>query len=211
MAATEKYFERMKRLGPSTLAVFVALLLVVIAATQPFWSYTQTGVADDEVSVRSYSWGRMTQEEFVQGAWDKTTVVPYTSPTSFDDLRVREVANAFYLVLLVFAAFLFASAIALYGLRKRPGLPLLPVLVLVAALALGSAAVLYAALALPSAAAGDVDSAIRGFWGSGGTAVRTTVWGAGMAWYLALAALALEGIALVLVLFQAGILKAHKE
>src|SRR2546429_2739687 len=64
-------------LGPSRLALGLAIVLVLVSLALPFWSLSEAMGTDQNIS--SFSWTTFTTDRYVGGAWDGTGILPYSS------------------------------------------------------------------------------------------------------------------------------------
>ncbi len=178
------WVHRVTALGPSRLALALAILLVLVSLALPFWSLGQTSGTDQGIS--SFSWTTVTTDRYRAGVWDGTTILPYTS-SQFTYRSVASVLGTAYLldvVLLVVLAVVFALFSIGYA-GKMPTLSLLAVSLIVLGVAL--VALFYPIVAIPAAATTDVGTfTIGGFWGSVSVPAPRAdwAWGPGLGWWL---------------------------
>ncbi len=183
------WVQRALHLGPSRLALGLALLLALIALAQPFWALN--GVSGSVQQIRSFSWDRVTTDTYRTGAWDSTTIQPYSStPFSFlaGVLGTAYILDVVYIIVLSVVLALFSMDTT----RTMPTLTLLVISLLVVGLAL--LALFYPVVAVPGAATTDVGIfTVNGFWGSAHTSAPPTdwSWGPGLGWWLLLGAVVL--------------------
>src|SRR5713101_1799675 len=153
---------RVLALGPSRLALGLAIVLVLVSLALPFWSLSAAMGTDQNIS--SFSWTTFTSDRYVRGVWDGTVILPYSSTLS----PYRAVANVLgtaYLLDLVFLVVIVVG-VALFAL-------------------------FYPIVAIPGAATEDVGAfTIGGFWGSASTSTPPTgwSWGPGLGWWILLLA-----------------------
>lgn len=174
---------RVVKLGPSRLALAAAILFALLALGTPVWSLTQDVGGSREVS--SYYWTTRIQDQYEDGVWDGTEILPYTS-SRFAERAVAGALGTAYLldaVLILVLAVVFAL-FSMDHTKTMPTLSLLIVSLLVVGIAL--LALLYPIVAIPVAATTDFGAfTFGGFWG----AWRTTAppidwsWGAGLGWW----------------------------
>src|SRR6266568_4885198 len=117
---------RVLALGPSRIALGLAIVLVLVSLALPFWSLSEAMGTDQNIS--SFSWTTFTTDRYVGGVWDGTVILPYTSTA----LPYRAVASALgtaYLLDLVFLVVL-AVVLALFSMEYGRAMPTLSLLVL---------------------------------------------------------------------------------
>src|SRR2546427_419935 len=90
---------RVLALGPSRIALGLAIVLVLVSLALPFWSLSEAMGTDQNIS--SFSWTTFTTDRYVGGAWDGTVILPYTSTVS-PYRAVASVLGTAYLLDLVF-------------------------------------------------------------------------------------------------------------
>ena len=169
-------------LGPSRLALGLAILLALLSLALPVWSLGAfTGNTQD---ISAFSWTKMATERFQSGLWTRTTIVPYSSGT------FPTVAGALALSYAVDVAFLLLAAVV-FGMfslnigRTMPTLGLLVTSLLV--VGVGLLAIFYPIVAIPGAATTDLGTfTVSGFWGGTNTGPTQVSWGAGLGWWLVL-------------------------
>jgi len=179
---------RVLALGPSRLALGLAIVLVLVSLALPFWSLSAAMGTDQNIS--SFSWATFTSDRYVRGVWDGTVILPYSSTLS----PYRAVANVLgtaYLLDLVFLVVL-AVVLALFSMEYGRSMPTLSLLIL-SLIVVGVAlfALFYPIVAIPGAATEDVGAfTIGGFWGSASTSTPPTgwSWGPGLGWWILLLA-----------------------
>src|SRR5207244_2295237 len=112
---------RVLALGPSRIALGLAIVLVLVSLALPFWSLSRAIGTDQDIS--SFSWTTFTTDTYRGGAWDGTVILPYTSTLS----PYREVASVLAtayvldLVLLVVLAGVAGSVVAILPYGKSSG------------------------------------------------------------------------------------------
>ena len=178
--------QRIWRLGPSRLALGLAILLALIALASPLWSLAWVSGGDRVIS--SYSWTTVTTDTYLNGNWDGTLILPYTSGFfSFD--TVAGVLATAYVLVVVFILLIIAVAV-LFTLERTRRMSTLTLLVMsLLVVGVGLSALLYPIVAIPGAATTDVGTfTVAGFWGSTRTTApsRDWSWGAGVGWWLLL-------------------------
>lgn len=192
---------RVLALGPSRIALGLAIVLVLVSLALPFWSLSQA-VGTDQITIISFSWTTFTADHYRGGAWDGTEILPYTSTLStLSPFRaVASVLGTAYLLDLVFLVVL-AVVLALFSMEYGRSMPTLSLLIL-SLIVLGVAlfALFYPIVAIPGAATEDVGTfTIGGFWGSASTAGPTGwSWGPGLGWWILLLAAILGNAGAVL-------------
>jgi hypothetical protein len=164
-------------------------------------------VAGSEQEIGSFSWTTITTTTYVGGVWDRTTILPYTSPSPFPgapSLAFRGVGSTLGTAYLLDAVLLvvFAVVFALFSIGYSRTMPTLSFLI-VSLIVLGVAlvALFYPILVVPIAANTDVGLFnISGFWGAQGTSGPSAVWswGPGLGWWVLLAAVVLGTVGAVL-------------
>ncbi len=195
--------QRVIGLGPSRLALGLAILLVVVSLALPFWALGRVTGTDQNIS--SFSWAAVTTDTYRGGIWDGTTILPYASSqpvlAGLSFRGVGSVLGTAYLldvVLLVVLAVVFVLFSMGYS-RTMPTLSLLIVTLIVLGVAL--VALFYPVVAIPGAATTDVGIfTISGFWGSQGTSGPAAVWswGPGLGWWVLLVAVVLGTVGAVI-------------
>src|SRR5438093_13744212 len=93
---------RVLALGPSRIALGLAIVLVLVSLALPFWSLSEAMGRDQNSS--SFAWTTFTTDRYVGGAWDGTVILPFSSTVSL----YRPVVSGFgtaNLLELVFLAF----------------------------------------------------------------------------------------------------------
>src|SRR5436309_12967216 len=78
---------RVLALGPSRLALGLAIVLVLVSLALPFWSLSRAIGTDQDIS--SFSWTTFTTDTYRGGAWGGTELLPYSATVS----PHREVAS----------------------------------------------------------------------------------------------------------------------
>src|SRR5213594_4263031 len=189
---------RVLALGPSRIALGLAIVLVLVSLALPFWSLSRAIGTDQDIS--SFSWTTFTTDRYVDGAWDGTVILPYTSTLSPYRAVASVLGTAYLLdlVLLVVLAVVLALFSIEYG-RSMPTLSLLIVSVIVLGVSL--IALFYPIVAIPGAATTDVGTfTISGFWGAQGTSGPAAVWswGPGLGWWFLLLGVVLGTVGAVL-------------
>jgi len=182
---------RVLALGPSRIALGLAIILVLVSLALPFWSLSQAVGTDQDIS--SFSWTTFTTDRYRGGAWDGTEILPYTSTLS-PYRAVASVLGTAYLLDLVFLVVL-AVVLVLFSIEYGRAMPTLSLLIL-SLIVLGVAlfALFYPIVAIPGAATEDVGIfTIGGFWGSASTSAPPTgwSWGPGLGWWVLLLAVIL--------------------
>gem|GEM_PF-1942514 len=190
---------RMLALGPSRIALGLAIVLVLVSLALPFWSLSQA-VGTDQVTTTSFSWTTFTTERYRGGAWDGTEIFPYTSTLASYRAVASVLATAYLLdlVLLIVLAVVLVLFSMQYG-RAMPTLSLLILSLIVLGVAL--VALFFPIVAIPGAATEDVGTfTVGGFWGSASTATPPTgwSWGPGLGWWILLLATVLGTLGAVL-------------
>ena len=145
---------RVLSLGPSRIALGLAVVLVLVSLALPFWSLSQA-VGTDQVTISSFSWTTFTTDRYRGGAWDGTEILPYTSTVS-PYRAVASVLGTAYLLDLVLLVVL-AVVLALFSIEYGRAMPTLSLLIL-SLIVLGVAlfALFYPIVAIPGAATQDV-------------------------------------------------------
>lgn len=182
---------RVLSLGPSRIALGLAIVLVLVSLALPFWSLSQAIGTDQSIS--SFSWTTFTTDRYRGGAWDGTEILPYTSTLS-PYRAIASVLGTAYLLDLVLLVVL-AVVLVLFSIEYGRAMPTLSLLIL-SLIVLGVAlfALFYPIVAVPGAATQDVQIfTIGGFWGSASTAAPPTgwSWGPGLGWWVLLLAVIL--------------------
>ncbi len=176
--------KRLWSLGPSRLALGLAILLALLGLALPVWSLSRfTGNTQD---ISTFSWTRMATDRFQSGEWTGTTIIPYSSsafPTVAGVLGLSYAIDVAFLLLAVVVFAMFSLKIG----RTMPTLGLLVTSLLV--VGVGLLAIFYPTLAIPGAATTDPGTGtftVSGFWGSTNTGPTQVSWGAGLGWWLVL-------------------------
>ncbi len=186
--------------GWPTLLAGLALLIGLIALTQPIWLF-QRNAGGGDIDTRSYSWTQRTEEEWRNGVLASTTTTPYTSP-SFDEFGMREVVGMAYFVGALYALLFGVLAALHYASRSRR----IPAQLLFAAnflaFVVGLVATILPTFLIPSAATADVHNAVVGFSGSSTVTGDVLSWGAGSTWWLWIAALIPSAILVLMPLLR---------
>ena len=174
--------KRLWSLGPSRLALGLAILLALLGLALPVWSMAAfTGNTQD---ISTFSWTKMATDRFQSGEWTRTTIIPYSSSAFPTVAGVLGLSYAIDVAFLLLAAVVFAMFSLKIG-RTMPTLGLLVTSLLV--VGVGLLAVFYPILAIPGAATTDVVTfTVNGFWGSTNTGPTQVSWGAGLGWWLVL-------------------------
>ncbi len=169
-------------LGPSRLALGLAILLALLGLALPVWSMAAfTGNTQD---ISAFSWTRIATDRFQSGEWTRTTIIPYGSNAFPTVAGVLGLSYAIDVAFLLLAAVVFAMFSLKVG-RTMPTLGLLVTSLLV--VGVGLLAIFYPILAIPGAATTDlVTFTVSGFWGSTNTGPTQVSWGAGLGWWLVL-------------------------
>ncbi|HEY4705799.1 MAG TPA: hypothetical protein VII27_08725 [Thermoplasmata archaeon] len=201
MNAIRAYADRVRALGWPLLVTGLAVLLGLVALSQPVWVYERRTPGGD-VDRSTFGWTMVVEEQWDNGVWSSTTWIPYSNP-NFPDLRVRDVVGTSYLM----GVLALISLVVLGGLqylsRTRRIHPL--VFLVAGGMALGfcAFAILYPMLAIPPAAALDMNGAIAGFSGTApGPGNQVYAWGAGASWWLWIASTLLTLVVFVVPLAQ---------
>src|SRR2546428_10886055 len=71
------WIPRVLALGPSRLAIGLALVVVLVSLALPFWSLSRVAGTDQDIT--SFSWTTTTTDRYRGGAWDGTSILPYGS------------------------------------------------------------------------------------------------------------------------------------
>src|SRR2546427_10551982 len=71
------WIPRVLALGPSRLAIGLALVVVLVSLALPFWSLSRVAGTDQDIA--SFSWTTTTTDRYRGGAWDGTAILPYAS------------------------------------------------------------------------------------------------------------------------------------
>ena len=197
-SAWRTWITRVLTLGPSRIALGLAVLLVLVSLALPFWSLSQAVGTDTDIS--SFSWTTFTTDRYRGGAWDGTEILPYSSTLSSYRAVASVLATA-YLLDLVFLIVL-AVVLALFSLEYGRAMPTLSLLILsLIVLGVALVALFFPIVAIPGAATTDVGTfTINGFWGSASTAGPPTgwSWGPGLGWWILLVAVVLGTVGAVL-------------
>src|SRR2546427_589221 len=104
-------------LGPSRLALGLAIVLVLVSLALPFWSLSEAMGTDQNIS--SFSWTTFTTDRYVGGAWDGTVILPYSSTLS-PYRAVAGVLGTAYLLAVILGA---AGAVFPYVKSVRAMIP----------------------------------------------------------------------------------------
>ncbi len=182
------WIQRVLRLGPTRLALALAILLALIALALPFWSL---GFVDgNEQEISSFSWTKVTTDRYRGGVWDGTEILPYYS-TGFSFRAVAGVLGTSYILDVVFLI-VVAVVLALFWMEYARTMPTLSLLVIsLLVVGVGMLALLYPIVAIPGAATTDMGAfTIGDFWGSTRTTgpTRDWSWGPGLGWWILLLA-----------------------
>src|SRR6266705_2321331 len=154
-------------LGPSRLALGLAILLALLGLALPVWSMAAFTGNTQDIS-----------------AFSRTTIIPYGSNAFPTVAGVLGLSYAIDVAFLLLAAVVFAMFSLKVG-RTMPTLGLLVTSLLV--VGVGLLAIFYPILAIPGAATTDlVTFTVSGFWGSTNTGPTQVSWGAGLGWWLVL-------------------------
>ena len=169
-------------LGPSRLALGLAILLALLSLALPVWSLgVFTGNTQD---ISAFSWTTMATDRFQSGQWTRTTIIPYGSSPFPTVAGVLGLSYAIDVAFLLLAAVVFAMFSLKIG-RTMPTLGLLVTSILV--VGVGLLAIFYPILAIPGAATTDLPTfQVSGFWGSTNIGLTQVSWGAGLGWWLVL-------------------------
>src|SRR3989475_638959 len=185
-------------LGPSRIALGLAVLLVLVSLALPFWSLSQAVGTDTDIS--SFSWATFTTDRYRGGAWDGTEILPYSSTLSSYRAVASVLATAYLLDLVLLIV--LAVVLALFSLEYGRAMPTLSLLILsLIVLGVALVALFFPIVAIPGAATTDVGTfTINGFWGSASTAGPPTgwSWGPGLGWWILLVAVVLGTVGAVL-------------
>lgn len=196
ITAIRAYADRVRALGWPLLVTGVAVLLGLLALSQPVWAYERRAPGGD-VDRWTFGWTIVVEERWDSGVWSGTTWIPYSSP-AFQDYRVRDVVGASYLIGVLAVASLVALGLLQFLSRTRRIPQLVIIVAGVMALGLSALAVVYPMLTIPPAAALDINSSITGFSGTvPGTGNQVYAWGAGASWWLWLVSMLLSLVAFV--------------
>ena len=163
----------------------LAALLGLVALTQPLWSFHRDSLSGD-VDRDAWGWTAVTSEEWRNGVWASTTVVPYSSPT-FRDFAMREaIGNAYAVGLLYFLLLAGMAGLLYYAKYAKSGRISTSVLRFanLVVLGFGGLALAYPAMTIGSAASINLDPTVRGFAGSAQVAGELWSWGPATAWWL---------------------------
>ena len=197
------WIPRVLALGPSRLAIGLALVVVLVSLALPFWSLSRVAGTDQDIT--SFSWTTATTDRYRGGAWDGTSILPYgSSQPVLAGMTFRAVGSALgtaYLLDLVLFVVL-AVALALFSMEYGRTMPTLSLLI-VSLIVLGVSliALFYPIVAIPGAATTDVGTfTISGFWGAQGTSGPAAVWswGPGLGWWFLLLGVVLGTVGAVL-------------
>ena len=192
------WIHRVLDLGASRLGLAMAILLVLVSLALPFWSLG--GVVGTRQDISSFSWTTVTTDLYRGGAWDGTTILPYTSSQFAYPSVAGVLGTAYLLDVLLFGV--LAVVLGLFSIdysRTMPTLNLLIVSLIVLGVALF--ALFYPIVAIPGAATTDVGTfTIGGFWGSAGVPAPRAdwSWGPGLGWWILLVAVVLGIVGAVL-------------
>src|SRR3989304_6213733 len=91
MNAIRAYADRVRALGWPLLVTGLAVLLGLVALSQPVWVYERRTPGGD-VDRSTFGWTMVVEEQWDNGVWSSTTWIPYSNP-NFPDLRVRAVVG----------------------------------------------------------------------------------------------------------------------
>src|SRR2546422_10462155 len=87
------WIPRVLSLGPSRLAIGLALVVVLVSLALPFWSLSRVAGTDQDIT--SFSWTTTTTARYRGGAWDGTSILPYgSSQTGLSGITFREICSA---------------------------------------------------------------------------------------------------------------------
>lgn len=187
---------RILQLGPSRIALALAILLALVALALPLWAVAATETGGDRFT-RSYGWTTVMDERFENGVWDMTSYQSYASP-NFNERSLAGVMGTSYFLILMYLLLVIVSII-LFSWRRTKLLPPVGLLILsLLVVALGIVSIMYPVLAVPSAL-GDLQPLLLSGW-SGSTDFfgASLTWGAATGWWLVLASLVLAVIGVVL-------------
>src|SRR6266702_3029880 len=93
-------------LGPSRLALGLAILLALLGLALPVWSMAAfTGNTQD---ISAFSWTRIATDRFQSGEWTRTTIIPYGSNAFPTVAGVLGLSYAIDVAFLLLAAVVFA-------------------------------------------------------------------------------------------------------
>ena len=182
---------RILQLGPSRIALGLAILFALLALASPWWAFTtDLGGGDRVTSV--FGWTTVTAEEFDNGVWVRTTIESYARP-SFDYPFVASTMGGSYLFTIVYLIVLIAAASLLSLPVMRTMGPLAYLVLALVVVGFGFATLLYPVLVLPGGLAADTDPVPigGGYWGSStydppfGPQLSLT-WGAALGWWFLL-------------------------
>lgn len=187
---------RMLQLGPSRIALALAILLALVALAMPLWVVAASETNGDRFS-RLYGWTMVTDERYENGIWDQTTYQSYGSP-NFNERTLSAVMATSYALVLLFLVLLIV-AIVLFSWRRTRLLPPIGLLILsLLVVALGIVALMYPVLAVP-AAYGDLQPLPLSGWSGSTTFFGAALsWGGASGWWLLLVSLILGVIGVVL-------------
>src|SRR6058998_3611260 len=147
------WINRVLALGPSRLAIGLALVVVLVSLALPFWSLGRVAGTDQDII--SFSWTTTTTDRYRGGAWDGTSILPYASSQPvLAGLTFRAVGSALgtaYLLDLVLFVVL-AVVLALFSMEYGRTMPTLSLLI-VSLIVLGVSliALFYPIVAIPGA------------------------------------------------------------
>jgi len=186
----------MLQLGPSRIALALAILLALVALAMPLWVVAASETNGDRFS-RLYGWTMVTDERYENGIWDQTTYQSYGSP-NFNERTLSAVMATSYALVLLFLVLLIV-AIVLFSWRRTRLLPPIGLLILsLLVVALGIVALMYPVLAVP-AAYGDLQPLPLSGWSGSTTFFGAALsWGGASGWWLLLVSLILGVIGVVL-------------
>src|SRR2546428_11684566 len=71
------WIPRVLALGPSRLAIGLALVVVLVSLALPFWSLSRVAGTDQDIT--SFSWTTTTTDRYRGGAWNGTSILPHGS------------------------------------------------------------------------------------------------------------------------------------
>src|SRR2546422_10510771 len=110
---------RVLALGPSRIALGVAIVLVLVSLALPLWSLSEAMGTDQNIS--SFSWTTFTTDRYVGGAWAGPVILPYSSTLS----PYRAVASVLCTASLLDLVFIVVLAVvlALFSIEYGPAMP----------------------------------------------------------------------------------------
>lgn len=198
---------RARQMGLPTLAQAVALILSLLAMTQPLWSIGV--VSGQDRASADYAWGTRTTYLIRSATVDRIIIDLFNGP-SFTEFRMRETVTNGFLFIAAAAAVLFL-ALAIPWVSRTP-FPLLGVVLGIGSTIAGIAAALYPALAIADAYRTDnpTESYVTSFAGQTSIGTDVVTWGPAAAWYLVAAAAALAALATVVLLLRFSLPRAPK-